>query len=166
MASQSLEVLEAWSLVAAEGRPVRDSKMKRKGDHFDKPGRSKATSRVGRSRGRSIAIVEDERELLSTYSALFKKLGWSVVFESENGEEIVDAVKKKQIKPDVVIMDYRLPGNDGIDTARRIRMSLPGLKVVITTADESARGLAEAAGLLFLQKPFRLSELLRFLGNF
>jgi len=112
---------------------------------------------------RSIAIVEDERDLLSTYSAVFRSLGWRNVFPATDGEMIVQAVKSAEILPDIVIMDYRLPGMDGIDAARRIHRRVPKAKIIITTADDRVKGEAESSGFYFLQKPFTISELVSFL---
>ncbi len=121
-----------------------------------------ARSAIGSTR-RSIALVEDEKELLTAYSSVFKRLGWSKVFSAEKGEDIVHAVRNRQVEPDIVIMDYRLPGMDGIEAAKKIVRRMPDTKVVITTADDSVRAAAEEAGLLFLQKPFTIASLVRFL---
>ena len=81
----------------------------------------------------------------------------------DKGEDIVHAVRNRQVEPDIVIMDYRLPGMNGIEAAKRIVRRMPNAKVVITTADDSIRPAAEDAGLLFLQKPFTIDHLVKFL---
>jgi CheY-like chemotaxis protein len=113
----------------------------------------------------SIALVEDQQELLSTYYAMFMRLGWSTVFAGTNGEDLLEAARNRSVVPDIVIMDYRLPGTDGIDAARRLLRILPGVMVIITTADDSVRKEAEAAGLYFLQKPFSIAVLIEFLSR-
>jgi CheY-like chemotaxis protein len=112
-----------------------------------------------------VAIVEDERELLSAYSVVFKSLGWDPGFTTATGEDIVKAVGRGLVTPDIVIMDYRLPGINGIEAGRRLLRKLPNTKVVITTADDSVRKQAAEAGLYFLQKPFSIATLVAFLGS-
>lgn len=46
--------------------------------------------------------------------------------------------------PDVVLMDYRLPDGDGVDTARRIKAALPGTRVVMLTAASDDMVLRQA----------------------
>lgn len=75
------------------------------------------------------------------------------------------AVNAGTIKPDVVIMDYRLPGMDGIRAAKELLRKVPETKAVITTADDTIRAKAEASGLYFLQKPFSTSTLPAFLAR-
>jgi CheY-like chemotaxis protein len=114
---------------------------------------------------RTIAIVEDQKELLSTYASIFKALGWTTVFIGAKGEDLVSAAKKELPEPDIVIMDYRLPGIDGIEAARQLSGLIPGIKIVITTADGRVRRASEEAGFLFLQKPFSMSVLVEFLSG-
>jgi CheY-like chemotaxis protein len=106
-----------------------------------------------------IAIVEDEPELRSIYSTLLEGLGYNSIFAFASGEEFVHAVSEGDASPDLVIMDYRLPGIDGTEAARKAVKLRPGMKVIITTADDSVRGQAKTLGYLFLQKPFPLAQL-------
>ena len=118
--------------------------------------------RVGLGDGpaqKKVAIVEDERDLLDLYSAYFWEVGYGSVFAAETGEELIRAVTEGRVSPEVIVMDYRLPGLDGIETAKRLRKIIPGLKVIVTTADDTVERLAEAEGYGFLRKPFSLSAL-------
>lgn len=60
----------------------------------------------------------------------------------ENGEAVVDAVKRLQ--PEVVIMDVRLPGIDGISAVKRIAEEAPGVKTVMFSAYGDKRLLSDA----------------------
>jgi DNA-binding NarL/FixJ family response regulator len=60
----------------------------------------------------------------------------------ENGEEALEAVERLQ--PEVVIMDVRLPGIDGISALRRIQQTAPGVKAVIFSAYGDKRLLSDA----------------------
>ena len=118
-----------------------------------------------RERSRGIALVEDHTELLSVYEVVLRSRGWPMVFSGMRGEDLIEAVKNRDARPEVVIMDYRLPGIDGVDAARRVRRMLPKVRVVITTADDRVKAEAEDAGLLFIQKPFTIASLLEFLSR-
>jgi DNA-binding NarL/FixJ family response regulator len=60
----------------------------------------------------------------------------------ERGEDVVEAVE--QLDPEVVIMDVRLPGIDGISAVKRIAQANPGVKTVIFSAYGDKRLLSDA----------------------
>ncbi|HEX9123770.1 MAG TPA: response regulator transcription factor, partial [Actinomycetota bacterium] len=90
-----------------------------------------------------ILIVDDHpvtREGL--HSALDLAEGVEVVGEAASGEEAVEAVEK--VPPDIVFMDVRMPGMNGIEAARAIRQVSPDTKVILFTVDESRTSISEA----------------------
>lgn len=60
----------------------------------------------------------------------------------ENGEEALDAIRKLQ--PEIVIMDVRLPGIDGISTLKRIQQAVPSVQTVVFSAYGDKRLLSDA----------------------
>jgi len=65
-----------------------------------------------------------------------------VVGEAASGEEAVD--RARELTPDVVFMDVRMPGMDGIEATRQILQAAPGTKVILITIDESRGAISQA----------------------
>ncbi len=84
-----------------------------------------------------------------------------VVGEAASGEEAIRVVE--ETKPDIVFMDVRMPGMNGIQATRQIRENNPDTKVILFTIDESRASVAEAiqAGVSgYLLKDASVSELI------
>jgi len=79
-----------------------------------------------------ILLVDDQKLMREGLQVLLElESGLSVVGEAENGQAAVDAYEETQ--PDVVLMDIRMPGMDGVEATWRIRARWPRAKVVILT---------------------------------
>jgi DNA-binding NarL/FixJ family response regulator len=76
------------------------------------------------------AIIRDGLEMLLNLEKDIEVLG-----QAQDGAEAVELVKK--ISPDLVLMDLKMPGMNGIEATRQIRANYPGVKVlVLTTYDD------------------------------
>jgi len=79
-----------------------------------------------------ILIAEDRatmRNTLRDLIVLYSK--WDVCGEAANGRQAVDAALA--LKPDLVLLDYKMPNGDGIEAARELRQKLPDTPIVIFT---------------------------------
>jgi pilus assembly protein CpaE len=79
--------------------------------------------------------------------------------EAADGEDAI--LLAQQLKPDVILMDFNLPGIDGLNATRRIKEQLARTAVIILSNDESCRDSAVSFGAdAFLSKSSSLSEIL------
>lgn len=105
-----------------------------------------------------ILIVDDEAPVRAMIGRALAELGYRVR-EAASGHEALDEIEEE--RPDLVILDYLMPGMDGAATARAIAEIAPDLPVIFSTGHGALRALRDAAGdeASILQKPFTLGEL-------
>jgi FixJ family two-component response regulator len=102
----------------------------------------------------SVAIVDDEKDLVRTYELLFKRRHIPLSFVAYDGHSAIDKFNNAREKPGVIIIDYRLPDMDGFDLMRKVLAIEPGTKIVFISGDDSVRREALDAGAkVFLKKP-------------
>lgn len=110
-----------------------------------------------------LMLVDDDasiREVLKEFAGCVLE-GFEVVAEASNGREAVE--KAAEVKPDIIVMDVRMPFMDGIQATRRIKREL-GLDAVVITSTSYAwaeiREQAWGAGSRFyVRKPFDFEQL-------
>lgn len=110
----------------------------------------------------SIFIVDDEENLHQIYKALFTIKGHKVIGSAFDGDEAVQLFLQMDPKPDVIIMDHRMPRMDGISATKMIQEINARSKIVFVSADETVRSEAMDAGAAVFQvKPVRAKELFK-----
>jgi CheY-like chemotaxis protein len=107
-----------------------------------------------------MAIADDEKDLVDVYLRLFRTRHMDVCFVAGNGLEAVESYRKATARPDIVIMDYRMPLMNGIEAMRVIRSLGGPVKFIVLSADASVRDEATQMGAFFLKKPTSLRELM------
>lgn len=90
-----------------------------------------------------ILLVDDHHLFRAGLAQILEKAkDFQVVGEASDGKNGFQ--KANELKPDLVLMDIRMSGGDGIEATRRIRKALPATKVVMLTALEEEGKLIEA----------------------
>lgn len=80
---------------------------------------------------------------------------FKIVGSASDGEEAVEMFKKFPKKPQIIIMDHRLPKKNGLDATKEILASSKIPKIIFASADTSIKDAAYSAGAVqFLKKPF------------
>ena len=111
---------------------------------------------------RSIFVIEDEEAFVQTYNEIFKFAGFQLSDWAFSGEEAVSKYRDRTKDPDLIIMDHRLPGMNGVETMIQIIRMDHSAKVLFVSADETAKNLSLENGAVgFIQKPFSIDEFIR-----
>jgi len=108
-----------------------------------------------------VMLVDDEEEFVTTLSERIQMRDFSssVAFTGEQALQIVD----DQI-PDVMVLDLKMPGIDGMEVLRRVKKAYPNVQVIILTGHGSEKDRKEALSLGafgYLHKPVQIDELAR-----
>jgi two-component system, response regulator PdtaR len=107
-----------------------------------------------------ILVAEDETIIRLDLKDLLERAGFEVCAEARDGEEAVELARSE--RPDLALMDVKMPRLDGIEAAKRILEERP-IPIVMLTAygqQELVARAAEAGVFGYLVKPFREQDLL------
>jgi len=109
----------------------------------------------------SVLIVDDELFIVELYRDILQLRGYRVVGTAFDGEEALRKYGNSADKPDVIIMDHRMPVMNGVDATKEIIKLNPNQKVIFVSADVLVEKEAREAGAVeFLPKPFRMDDLI------
>ncbi len=107
-----------------------------------------------------VLLVDDETDFLETLVKRLQKRNTAVA-GAQSGTEALDLLEREDF--DVVVLDVRMPGMDGIETLREIRKRFPLVEVVLLTGhanmEVAVEGM-EIGAFDYLMKPIDLDELL------
>jgi DNA-binding NtrC family response regulator len=108
----------------------------------------------------TVLLVDDEVEFLETLIKRLKKRQVNVIGVN-SGEEALDWLAKHSA--DVIVLDVRMPGMDGIQALRKIKKMNPLIEIIMLTGHanlEVAREGIELGAFDYLMKPIDIDELL------
>lgn len=110
--------------------------------------------------GRRLVIVDDDNEVRRALSSILSEYGFDVLGEGSDGFDAV--LLALELKPEVMLLDVRMPRLGGLEAARRIRVLDPSMRFVILSAyddptlQQESRDLGASA---YLVKGCSLNEL-------
>jgi two-component system, response regulator PdtaR len=150
--------LAAMRRQAPAQAPAPGSRTPSHADHADAPDPDGAVqAKAARPR---VVIAEDEALIRLDLKETLDELGYEVVGEAGDGERAVQLAD--ELRPDLVILDVKMPVLDGISAAQRIAAARIAPVVILTAF--SQRDLVErardAGAMAYLVKPFSSSDLL------
>ena len=109
-----------------------------------------------------IVIIDDEKDVVETIGLILGKEGHTVTDFSDGDDALLPALRSE--KPDLIILDIKLPSRDGIEVLRELQAdpSLKNVPVIVCSVIRQKKRIVEAldAGAVdFLTKPFEPEEL-------
>ncbi len=107
-----------------------------------------------------VVIAEDEAIIRLDLKETLEEEGYTVVGETGRGDKAVDLVREH--RPDLAILDIKMPGMDGLEAARRITKDrICGVLVLTAFSQrEIIEEARDAGALAYLVKPFQKSDLI------
>lgn len=103
---------------------------------------------------------------MKLYTLILKEIGFGIVKTANNGKEAIKKFKSDSENPDLIIMDYRMPIMNGIDTMIQILEIEERTKIIFASADDSIKESALSKGAIsFLKKPFDIEDLQKIISN-
>ncbi len=111
---------------------------------------------------KKILIVDDERDIVKALMIRLQTSGYEVVYAFDGAQAVFMAHKER---PDLVILDIRMPAGDGFSVAQRLGESTPTFKIPIifltgSPETNSEQRAQELGARFYIKKPYDPEELL------
>jgi two-component system response regulator CpxR len=106
-----------------------------------------------------VLLVDDEREFVQTLSErlMMRDMGPAVVYDGEAALNLI-----KEDEPEVMILDLKMPGIDGLEVLRKVKQTRPEIEVIILTGhgnETDRRRCLDLGAFAYLQKPLDINVL-------
>ncbi|MCB2226056.1 MAG: response regulator [Desulfarculaceae bacterium] len=106
-----------------------------------------------------VLLVDDEREFVETLSErlMLREIGSAVVYD---GTEALKMAAEEE--PEVIVLDLKMPGIDGVEVLKRLKTDHPEMEVIILTGHGSARDrelCLQIGAFAYLEKPVDIDQL-------
>jgi len=106
-----------------------------------------------------VLLVDDEREFVQTLSErlIMRDMGSAVAYDGESALNLI-----KEDEPEVIIVDLKMPGVDGLEVLRKVKETRPEIEVIILTGhghEEDRHLCMELGAFAYLQKPLDINVL-------
>jgi response regulator NasT len=108
---------------------------------------------------RTVLVAEDESLIRMDIVETLIDFGFDVIAEAADGLEAVELAKSK--KPDIIVMDIKMPNLDGISAAEQIQpLRIPIVLLTAFSQKELVERASEAGAMAYVVKPFAPNDLL------
>ena len=106
-----------------------------------------------------VLLVDDEREFVQTLSErlIMRDMGSAVAYDGESALNLI-----KEDEPEVIIVDLKMPGVDGLEVLRKVKETRPQIEVIILTGhghEEDRQLCMDLGAFAYLQKPLDINVL-------
>jgi DNA-binding NtrC family response regulator len=91
--------------------------------------------------GKQILLVDDDQDFQWAMGNVLQAAGYGVTY-AKNGDEAFDVLEKHL--PDLVLLDYRMPGRDGLQVAHELKERIPAIPILMITAYAEIKSAVEA----------------------
>ncbi|HTW21173.1 MAG TPA: response regulator [Mycobacteriales bacterium] len=114
---------------------------------------------MSEARSHRVVIAEDEALIRLDLKEMLTSEGYVVVGEAANGQDAIELAES--LRPDLVILDVKMPGLDGISAAEQIVANASAAVIMLTAFSqrELVERAADAGAMAYLVKPFDRSDL-------
>lgn len=109
-----------------------------------------------------VMIIDDDASMRALLASLLASRGYEVVASLADGARIMETICRES--PDIICLDYHLPGRDGLNLLREISEVAPQIDTLFMTASEDVaveKLAADAGAAGFIRKPFGQAQLLK-----
>ena len=113
----------------------------------------------------TILLIDDEDRFRQALARQLEVRDFNVL-DTSNGEDAIKLVRHKN--PEVIILDQKMPGMDGIQTLKEIKKIRPEVQVIMHTGHgsmESARLTGKHDVVCYLEKPCALDDLMQVIAD-
>ena len=108
---------------------------------------------------RRVLVAEDEALIRLDIVETLREHGFEVIAEAADGEEAI--ARAEELKPDLTVMDIKMPNMDGITAAKRMaELKIPVVLLTAFSQKELVEQAAEAGAMAYVVKPFTPTDLI------
>jgi two-component system invasion response regulator UvrY len=87
-----------------------------------------------------VVLVDDHALLRSGLAGIVSELGYSVLYECDNGRQLIDQINKRET-PDLILMDINMPVMDGFETTLWLKKNAPLINVIALSMIDDERSI-------------------------